>query len=216
MMVTSGALARRRLCDHVSCVADANTGKRVKHIRYSHRTLGLPPVTVVHEPSQTIPHEERHQAPANLRMQKGVTQAISDPVPIPSTHARPSLPRPRGAPGIGRTPNSSRRRELTCVAISTFVRLSSLIGPSRSRNTFRIVKFVVCATSPDRSSNSSCTSPSAEKTRSTSVASAVGRLSLNSAREGCRSCVSGSYLHTGPRGVSVAEFGNGSCSPWGI
>ncbi len=57
MMVTSLELARRCLCDHVSRVADADIRKRAKHIPYSHRTLGLPPVTVVHEPSQTRPNE---------------------------------------------------------------------------------------------------------------------------------------------------------------
>ena len=87
--------------------------------------------------------------------------------------------------------------ERTCVDISTRVRLSSLIGPSRSRNTFRIVKFVVDAIAPVFSSTASSTRPRAENTRRTSVVSADARFSLNSALDACRSCVAASNLGMG-------------------
>lgn len=95
---------------------------------------------------------------------------------------------------MGMPEGKQKEQTRTCVAISTRVRLSSLIGPSRSKKTFRIVKLVVDAISPVLSSTASSTRPSAENTRRTNVARREGRFSLNSALDACRSCVAASNL----------------------
>ena len=157
----------------------------------------LPPVPIVHEPSQAIPDEERKQATAHLeRSRQRVSQVLLHlhsrsvwPSREDMGYAKRSITKPRTRPLTElhrKRPEELNRNNppLTCVAISTLVRLSSRIGPSRSKNTFRIVKFVVDSISPVFTSTVSSTRPRAENKRSTSVASLVGRLSLNSAFEG--------------------------------